>query len=704
MRNVNHQSAALAVACVLAAVCAVATLSCAVAGRPAGHPVEPSASHEAAGHVLLGMYEVEIDLATLSAEAVPTRGASAHFDVTRFLKPPYCPDCFKIKVIDLDWDNLEVTADVTVKNFTKGLDGYDVRGIVYPCGDFILKNSYAYTLLHAPDGETDPSGFRAYDTADPERKMGPSESATETFIIGFPEGAKFVDLLYAIDASWPDHCAEPYDIHDFEQSGLDVVPGASAQVTVYVSDWQSDTSEVTINTEILGGSDVALSHYSGEVWSGTIANELGVSPGTYPCMITGLDQSTATSLYQWVGVSVRDFGDLEPPVWDDEVGIISASPGLAGILIEFGTASDPSEPVTYNLYWAEGETLDFGTANKVKGIEASPYFLRSLKAGAHTLCLRAQDLNGNETTNDELTTVVVGEHPNVWWKRGADMPTPRGYAGGFLAGGFFWVLGGSAAGTMLDTVERYDIARGIWDSPWSLPEPRDSFGCGALRGIAYIFGGRFSETDVTDSCRVIDLVDGSVLPSSPTLPMPLANMGCALLDLTFYLAGGRHFTGTEWVNHREAFCLTPPATEFVGETDLEFETSMMAFASGTSIYDGYLISCGGSPDRQDVLYHVPGTKSWQFRAPLSTGRAGNVGVWADGWFYTIGGDFGWTSMRIVDVYNVETDTWYSANALGTPRAVATAATDGEFIYVAGGIQSVGPALIPLASLEIGRIY
>ena len=685
---------------VLLGICASLSSGC-NRTSPVDPPLaQPAGGRGASGHVLMGIFNVSIDLAARSARVVPARQPEAHYDVTHFLMPPYCSDCFKITVTNLDPVNHEVTADVTVKNFTKKLTGRDVRGIVYPLGDYVLKNAYAYTLLYAPPTVTTPAGFRAYETQDPDRALGPLESSTETYIVGFPEGAGFVDLQYAIDASWPDHCPEAYDIHDFTQDPLDMAPGAGAMVSVYVSDWQGDTIKVTIEPDALGGTETQLSHVSGDLWAGAVENVLGMPPGSYPCLITARDQVVVSHLFQWVDIEVTDLSDHDPPTWDVEEGIVSVAPGLQGILVDFGTASDPNGPVTYNLYWVEGNTLDFDTANKVSGIEAPPYLLEGLNPVLHTLCVRAQDSIGNETTNVDFESPVVGEHPNIWWTAGPDMSVPRGYAGGFFADGYFWVLGGSAAGIAFDAVDRYDVDAGTWDSPWSLPEPRDGFGCGTLGGKAYIFGGRFSETVVTDTCLVIDLATGNPEPSPPILPEPLATLGCALMTDTFFIAGGRHFTGSSWVFHQETYSFTPPGPDFVGQTDLEFETSTMGFAAG----DGYLISCGGHPDRQDVLYHEPGWKSWAYRSPIIPGRDGNVSVIVDDWFYTFGGGTAAMMLPNVDVYDVKNDTWFSINPLIHRRGVPTVATDGQYVYIAGGVNAVGPALIPLASLEIGKIY
>lgn len=653
-----------------------------------------------ASHNLIGLYSVYIDLRTLNAEVAPLRAGEGHYNVTAWLKPPYCNDCFKIKIIDFSLNKLELTAEVTVKNFTQKLTGYDVRGIVYPKGNYILKNAYAYTYLYAPGSLEQPAGFRAYDTADPDRALNAQESSTETYIIGFPQGATFVDLLYAIDASWPDHCPEAYDISGFTQTILDNDPGSSAQISVYVFDWQNDTKKVTINTNLLDGSEVQLSHISGNLWTGTITNGYGLPVGKYPCLISARDTVSQIQLYQWVNVQVLNADDTEPPTWVDTVGITDLQPGLKGMLIKFGPATDPSIPVTYNLYWSKGENLDFNSANVIKNNTSSPILLLGLEPGVYSAAIRAEDAYHNETKNTNTLKATVGIHPNVQWIDGPSMKVPRGYSGGFLANGFFWVLGGYASGSPLSKVERYNISTNTWDSPWELTKARDSFGCGTAIGKAYIFGGRFGETEVTDTCQIIDLATGTVDPNPPVLPMAIANPGCGILDNTFYIAGGRNFTGSSWVYYPHAWKITPPSKTFEPETSMEFATAMMGFATSNE----YMMTCGGYPQRPDVLYHLPNTKSWQFMAPLESGREYNCAVLIDDWLYSIGGLMIDIAFGNVDVLNVKTNTWYSINPLNRRRFGATVATDGAYIYVAGGFTTTGPAYVPLGSLEIGKIF
>jgi hypothetical protein len=293
-------------------------------------------------------------------------------------------------------------------------------------------------------------------------------------------------------------------------------------------------------------------------------------------------------------------------------------------------------------------------------------------------------------------------HPNVYWTSGPFMPTPRGFAGAFLADNFFWVLGGSGGVNFYSQVEKFDTVNSIWSTlPWSLPKGRDSFGCGSNGDKAFIFGGRFKETEVTDTCLVIlDLATGALKPSPPVLPSPIANPGCALFDGVFYLSGGRSWSGSQWDLHKETLTFTPPGPDFVSVADMLFDTGSMGYAAGP----GIVMTCGGYPQTSEVLRYTVETNIWESRESLPSGRGSNAAVLTGGWFYSIGGLMIDMSSPQVDVMDVAGNVWYTINPLIERRFGAVAATNGSHIYVAGGLKTAGPAYIPLASLEIGEIF
>jgi len=118
--------------------------------------------------------------------------------------------------------------------------------------------------------------------------------------------------------------------------------------------------------------------------------------------------------------------DTTPPSWVVQTGIISAQLEAGPqIRFTFGQAVDEeSPPVRYVLYWQEGAgPMDFGTANAkiypVADGEVIPYTRILLAADGvqadtmYSLCVRARDNSGIETTNTNYLTVGGGSPDDV---------------------------------------------------------------------------------------------------------------------------------------------------------------------------------------------------------------------------------------------------------------------------------------------------
>ncbi len=72
----------------------------------------------------------------------------------------------------------------------------------------------------------------------------------EKYLIQLPSPPHFEVLTFAVDASWPTNCLEPYAIENFSQEDiLYDTPGMTAELKVDVLDWQDDVQEVKSGTE-----------------------------------------------------------------------------------------------------------------------------------------------------------------------------------------------------------------------------------------------------------------------------------------------------------------------------------------------------------------------------------------------------------------------------------------------------------------------
>lgn len=102
--------------------------------------------------------------------------------------------------------------------------------------------------------------------------------------------------------------------------------------------------------------------------------------------------------------------DTTPPVWTSDVGVTLVADSPGGVTVYWGVATDAdSPPVTYNVYWQAGASLDWLSATRIADV-TSPYPISGISAGtAITVGVRAQDaaIPANEETNTTTITHTV---------------------------------------------------------------------------------------------------------------------------------------------------------------------------------------------------------------------------------------------------------------------------------------------------------
>ncbi len=256
--------------------------------------------------VLWGLWNISFDLNEGTVDIVPFHTGFAHFNVTDALLPPNCDDCLDIEVNSFDLITRILDADVTLKNPTQ-LTGYDIRGILYT-NDYghELSNPDAWTgLWEMPGGETI-NPFRAFAKGETGRLFDPGMKHSEKYLVKIPTPPQWTQISFAVDASWPGNCKEPYGIESFSQDKLLNLIGSACELTVYVQDWQDDVDEVRISIpEITGEEFILFTHQDGELWQCNLINNTGIESGTYGGLITAISAGAGiTELYQKVNLTV----------------------------------------------------------------------------------------------------------------------------------------------------------------------------------------------------------------------------------------------------------------------------------------------------------------------------------------------------------------------------------------------------------------
>ena len=242
---------------------------------------------------LLGYYSMVINPANLTASIIPDRELSTHFNLSGILP-------VKVTVSGYNPADGTVDVNVTIKN-TYTINGYDLRLIIFQNVGHNLLNADNWTDLYDLPGGLPINPFKAYAATQPNRKFGALEEYTERLLIKIPSGN--FNVKFAIDASWPDNCKEPYEITNYFQGYLNDYIGAQTSMHVDALDWQNDISLVSLYCpQVTGQESVNFSYLGGDTYKLDLVNATGVPEGIYFGTISAL--SNGGTLYQTVNVEV----------------------------------------------------------------------------------------------------------------------------------------------------------------------------------------------------------------------------------------------------------------------------------------------------------------------------------------------------------------------------------------------------------------
>ncbi len=246
------------------------------------------------GHNLFGFCTIYFDPLTGTSQLRFHRTVEVHLNLSAFLTHTNCPDgsCLHWKVTDYDAIEYIYFVDMTLTNPTV-FTAYDMR-IIF-CGlpenpdteeSWEIANPDSYTDLWDPDPhdwdttEEWLNPFIAFEKEDHDREFLPDPdgggpavySDKEKLQMYVPPGSGGGVIEIMIDASWPDHCKDPYEIMDMEQSSV-LPPNDPLSTVIFecvIADWQEDIIDVSVYIpDIVDdsvGSLVQMHQYSTDTW------------------------------------------------------------------------------------------------------------------------------------------------------------------------------------------------------------------------------------------------------------------------------------------------------------------------------------------------------------------------------------------------------------------------------------------------------
>jgi hypothetical protein len=271
-------------------------------------PLRPEAQAEQSERILWGFWTIHFDPIEMKVSIEPERNIQAHYNVTDYILPPACDDCLAIQANSFDPVTRILDADVTIQN-PMPINGRDIRGILYTnqYGHRVVNADGWTTLYDVPGGE-DINPFRAFAKEVEDRIFMQGAEHTENYHIYIPSPPQYWAIRFAVDASFPGNCKEPYGFEDFstDQILYDYV-GAVGLMSVKVYDWQDDIESVVIAApEITGEAETNLNNYAGDTWSLYLQNNAGADEGEYECLITAKSTGVDLLLHYPVTIEVID--------------------------------------------------------------------------------------------------------------------------------------------------------------------------------------------------------------------------------------------------------------------------------------------------------------------------------------------------------------------------------------------------------------
>jgi hypothetical protein len=253
---------------------------------------------ENSNHNLLGIWTCDFDIESNSCSITTDRIASQHFNVTSVIPSP------NIVIRSYDPVTQIVDVDVYISN-PYPVDVYDVRLIIFTDNaGHMLINDDSWTSLYDIPGGLPINPFKAYAKAVSNRKFAGSSQSMENLQVFLPGGNP--NVTFAIDASYPGNCEEPYEISNFSQGTLYDIPGSSTTCQVTAYDHQNDVNSLILYCpEITGASIVDFQYLGSYLWATDLENITGAAEGSYTGYLRVTSSNSGSlALYKTVTVTI----------------------------------------------------------------------------------------------------------------------------------------------------------------------------------------------------------------------------------------------------------------------------------------------------------------------------------------------------------------------------------------------------------------
>lgn len=329
--------------------------------------------NSAPNHMLLAEYNVTFrdildangNTVDMAMDVEPVRTPNFHFDVVVLMTPPVCSDCLQFELASFTPGYPESTFTVTMLAYNPyvGITAYDLRCIIQPPATMCsLDNADGWTTLYnevAPDPR---NPYVAYNKETMNRPFTGGEWVGTSGIFRKDNAYKLVEMVFKMDVSFPDNCAEPVDCWVAPLDGPVYPNGSNVWVIARVTDWQNDLQSVELDLTEFNGSatpvpmakidEDPVAHTT--TWQYLISQGADLGPdnhvGPRRIWLRATDPVESHSYYK--ALNLECVYDYDPPVWKNplEVGIYDHISSPQYLWLFYHEAFDVSLPIQYIFY------------------------------------------------------------------------------------------------------------------------------------------------------------------------------------------------------------------------------------------------------------------------------------------------------------------------------------------------------------------
>ena len=296
-------------------------------------------------HSLWGFWTIHFDPASLKLEIELLRNLEFHIDIIDMILPPACDNCLEVIFNSFDSDTGILVFCIILRN-PFPVTGHDVRGIIFTDdAGHLLTNADDWTGLHDIPGGSGINPFKGFYGLYGESEFGPGDTRFETYEVYIPDPPHFTEFKFAVDASYPGQCKEPYAITDFTQEPLYDGTGQTAIAEVIVSDWQDDVCKVSLVAPEITGQPFALFYPHEDIWRVDLTNNTGAPAGEYEArIIANSTNSDDVVLHDYVTIEITEAAPPIPLYIDPSSG--SNGENLVDVKLQGANFSGPDSEVS----------------------------------------------------------------------------------------------------------------------------------------------------------------------------------------------------------------------------------------------------------------------------------------------------------------------------------------------------------------------